>query len=119
MKMNSFFNSILIVARVVSNKIFQNLKHDAENLLPGCYYYAGLQIEVKVSLAYSTVLEKETEYWDWAVYDGFGQARVNAGGAKTRDDAIALAQSWAVDFLDGKVPYKSNFCKDYQETVKS
>ncbi|WP_445246877.1 hypothetical protein [Microcoleus sp. OTE_8_concoct_300] len=95
-------------SRELSNKIFQNFNHDAQHLLPGCYFYAGLQIEVKTFSAYSTFLGEELNYWDWLVYDGFGQVVLKTGVGNTRDDAIALAQSWTVEFLDGKVPYPNS-----------
>ena len=90
-------------SRELSNKIFQNFNHDAQHLLPGFYFYAGLQIKVKFFSAYSEFLKENIEHWDWLVYDGFGQVILNSGVGKTRDDAVALAQTWVVDFLDGKV----------------
>jgi|GEM_PF-2279098 len=105
-------NRLIQVSREITNKIFQNLNHDEENLLPGFYYYAGLQIEVKFFSSYSTFLGKNLEYWDWAVYDGFGQGMLNAGVADTENDATAIAKNWAIEFLEGRVLYKSNFRYD-------
>jgi len=90
-------------SRELTNKVFQNFNHNAQHLLPGCYFYAGLQIKVKTFSAYSTFLGEELNYWDWLVYDGFGQVVLKTGVADTRDDAVALAQTWVVDFLDGKI----------------
>ena len=101
-------NRLIQASREITNKIFQNLNHDDENLLPG-FYYAGLQIEVKFFSSYSTFLGKNLEYWDWAVYDGFGQGMLNAGVADTENDATAIAKNWAIEFLEGRVLYKSNF----------
>ena len=105
-------NRLIQVSSKIPNKIFQNLNHDSENLLPGFYYYAGLQIEVKFFSSYSTFLGKNLEYWDWAVYDGFGQGMLNAGVADTENDATAIAKNWAIEFLEGRVLYKSNFRYD-------
>jgi hypothetical protein len=105
-------NRLIQVSREITNKIFQNLNHDEEILLPGFYYYAGLQIEVKFFSSYSTFLGKNLEYWDWAVYDGFGQGMLNAGVADTENDATAIAKNWAIEFLEGRVLYKSNFRYD-------
>jgi len=99
------------MSRII-NKVFQNLNNDNGNLLPGFYYYAGLQIEVKFFSSYSTFLGKNLEYWDWAVYDGFGQGMLNAGVADTENDATAIAKNWAIKFLEGRVLYKSNFRYD-------
>jgi hypothetical protein len=87
------------------NKVYQNFNYDAQHLLPGFYFYAGLQIQVKVFRAYSPLLGKEVEYWDWLVYDGFGQVMLKDGVADTRDEGVALAQIWVVEFLEGKVPH--------------
>lgn len=38
----------------------------------------------------SMFLGKNLEYWDWAIYDGFGQGMLNAGVADTGNDATAL-----------------------------
>jgi hypothetical protein len=46
------------------------------------------------------------------VYDGFGQGMLNSGVESTREDAIAVAQNWAIEFLEGRIPYKSNFRYD-------
>ncbi len=105
-------NRLIQVSREITNKIFQNLNHDEEKLLPGFYYYAGLQIEAKFFSSYSTFLGKNLEYWDWAVYDGFGQGMLNAGVADTENDATAIAKNWAIEFLEGRVLYKSNFRYD-------
>jgi hypothetical protein len=105
-------NRLIQVSTEITNKIFQNLNHDEENLLPGFYYYAGLQIEGKFFSSYSTFLEKNLEYWDWAVYDGFRQGMLNAGVADTENDATAIAKNWAIEFLEGRVLYKSNFRYD-------
>lgn len=96
-------DTIVQFSRELTNKVYQNFNHDTEHLLPGFYFYAGLQIQVKVFRAYSPLLEKEVECWDWLVYDGFGQVMLKDGVGDTRDDAVALAQSWTVEFLDGKV----------------
>ncbi|MEG4445057.1 hypothetical protein QUB47_23520 [Microcoleus sp. AT9_B5] len=93
------------VSRKLSNKIFQNCNQDARHLLPGCYFYAGLQIKIKSFSAYSEVLKEEIEYWNWLVYDGFGQVVLNTGVGNTRDDAQALAQTWTVEFLQGKAHF--------------
>lgn len=105
-------NRLLRLPRPIINKVFQNLNNDNENLLPGFYYYAGLQIEVKFFSSYSAFLGKNLEYWDWAVYDGFGQGMLNAGVADTENDATAIAKNWAIEFLEGRVLYKSNFRYD-------
>ena len=105
-------NRLLRLPRPIINKVFQNLNHDKENLLSGFYYYAGLQIEVKFFSSYSTFLGKNLEYWDWTVYDGFGQGMLNAGVADTENDATAIAKNWAIEFLEGRVLYKSNFRYD-------
>jgi len=55
-------NRLLRLPRPIINKFFQNLNHDNENLLPGFYYYVGLQIEVKFFSSYSTFLGKNLEY---------------------------------------------------------
>lgn len=88
--------ALVQVSREISNKVFPNLNHDAQHLLPGFYYYIGLQVEVKFFSTYSAFLEKNLEYWDWSVYDGFGHKMLNAGVADTRNDAVALAQNWVV-----------------------
>ncbi|MEG4497036.1 hypothetical protein QUB05_07505 [Microcoleus sp. F10-C6] len=85
------------------NKGYQNFNPDAQHLLPDCYFYAGLQIQVKPFSAYSTFLGQELNYWDWLVYDGFGKVLLKTGVADTRDEGVALAQTWVVDFLDGKI----------------
>jgi hypothetical protein len=105
-------NRLIQVSREITNKIFQNLNHDEENLLPGFYYYAGLQIEAKFFSSYSTFLGKNLEYGDWAVYHGFGQEMLNPGVADTENDATAIAKDWAIEFLEGRVLYKSNFRYD-------
>lgn len=69
------------------------MSHDDENLLPGFYYYAGLQIEVKFFSTYSAFLKGYIEYWDWLVYDGFGKGMLNSGVERTREDAIAVAST--------------------------
>ncbi|MEG4044623.1 hypothetical protein [Microcoleus sp. Pol17_C1] len=93
------------VSRKLSNKIFQNCNQDARHLLPGCYFYAGLQIKIKFFSAYSEFLKEDIECWDWIIYDGFGQVILHTGIGDTRDDAVALAQAWTVEFLQGKVPF--------------
>jgi hypothetical protein len=55
------------------------------------------------------------EYGNWVVYDGFGTKILNSGIGETREDAVAIAQNWAVKFLDGKVPIMSNFRKNLNE----
>ncbi|WP_333387112.1 hypothetical protein [Microcoleus sp. POL10_C6] len=92
------------VSRKLSNKIYQNCEHNAQHLLPGCYFYAGLQIKIKFFSAYSEFLKEEIECWDWLVYDGFGQVVLKSGIGETKDDAIALAQTWTVQFLEGNIP---------------
>ncbi|MEG3898995.1 MULTISPECIES: hypothetical protein [unclassified Microcoleus] len=99
------------------NKVYQNFNHDTEHLLPGCYFYAGLQIQVKPFFAYSTFLGEELNYWDWLVYDGFGQVVLKTGVADTRDDAVALAQIWVVEFLEGKVPHHINQGDQREEQI--
>ncbi len=97
-------NRLIPVSREITNKVFQNLNHDDENLRPRFYYYAGLQIEVKFLSTYSAFLKGEIEYWDWLVYDGFGQGMLNSGVESTRQDAIAVALNWAIEFLESRVP---------------
>jgi hypothetical protein len=109
-------NRLIGVSREITNMIFQNPKHDDENLLPGFYYYAGLQIQVRFFSSYSTFLGKNLENWNWAVYDGFGQGMLNDGVADTRDEAVALAQTWAVNFLEGRELYLSNYRRTPNES---
>jgi len=40
---------------------------------------------------------------------------LNSGIGETKEDAVALAQNWAVEFPDGQVPIMSNFRKDANE----
>ncbi|MEG4084907.1 hypothetical protein [Microcoleus sp. S13_C3] len=93
------------VSRKLSNKIFQNCNQDVRHLLPGCYFYVGLQIQIKFFSTYSEFLKEDIEYWDWIIYDGFGQVILKTGVGDTRDEAVALAQVWTVEFLQGKVPF--------------
>jgi hypothetical protein len=109
-------NRLIGVSRDITNKIFQNPKHEDENLLPGFYYYAGLQIQVKFFSSYSTFLGKNLENWNWVVYDGFGEGMLNDGVADTKDEAVALAQTWAVDFLEGREMYLSNYRRKPNES---
>ncbi|MEG5175548.1 hypothetical protein [Microcoleus sp. B3-D7] len=102
-------NRLIKVSREITNQVFQNPKHDDENLLAGFYYYAGLQIQVHLFSTYSRFLEKDLESWNWRVYDGYGQGMLNDGAADTKDEAMALAQTWAVDFLEGRELYMSNY----------
>jgi len=37
---------------------------------------------------------------------------LNAGVADTKNDATAIAKDWAIEFLEGRVLYKSNFRYD-------
>ncbi|MEG4350230.1 hypothetical protein QUA74_10860 [Microcoleus sp. LAD1_D3] len=92
------------VSRKLSNKIFQNCNQDARHLLPGCYFYAGLQIQIKFFSASSEILKENLEHWDWLVYDGFGQVVLKTGVGNTIDDARALAQVWTIEFLQGTIP---------------
>jgi hypothetical protein len=41
---------------------------------------------------------------------------LKAGVADTRDDAVAQAQNWAVEFLGGQVPIMSNFRNEKTNT---
>ena len=111
-------NRLIKISRTFTNKIFQNPKHDAENLLPDFYYYAGLQIQIDFFSTYSTFLGKDIEYWRWNVYDGFGQGMLNDGIADTRKEAVTLAQTWAVDFLEGRELYMSNYRKKPNESTR-
>lgn len=51
-------NRLIKVSRTFTNKVFQNFEYDEERLLPGFYYYAGLQIQVNLFSSYSAFLGK-------------------------------------------------------------
>ncbi|MEG4850840.1 hypothetical protein QUB10_08010 [Microcoleus sp. B5-D4] len=111
-------NRLIKVSRTLTNKVFQNFDGDEESLLPGFYYYAGLQIQLEFFSSYSLFLGGNLELWRWNVYDGFGQGMLNDGVGDTKDEAAALAQTWAVDFLEGREFYMSNHRKNPNESIR-
>lgn len=52
------------------------------------------------------------------MYDGFGQGMLNDGVGDTKDEAMALAQTWAIDFLEGRELYMSNYRKKPDESTR-
>jgi hypothetical protein len=44
---------VVQLSRQLTNKVFQNMRHDDQNLLPGFYYYIGLQIKIEFFSTYS------------------------------------------------------------------
>ena len=71
------------------------------DLIPGNYYYLGLQIKIvccsRRSAGYQYQVEK---YWDWYVYDDCGSEIIANGESKTEENAIAIAQKWIEVFLN-------------------
>lgn len=72
-----------------------------DDLIPGNYYYLGLQIKIvrhsRIEAGYQYQVEK---YWNWFVYDGFGSEIIGNGESKTEECAIASAQKWVEVFVN-------------------
>lgn len=62
-----------------------------EDLIPGNYYYLGMQIRILYS----------GNNWEWFVYDGMGEQVVANAYAESENEAIESAQEW-VDMFSGE-----------------
>lgn len=100
------------IVRKIGDSSFRNLQERGEiktwmvgkyfsdaKLIPGNYYYLGLQIKIvrcsRIETGYQYQVEK---YWDWFVYDGYGSEMLASGESKTEECAIANAQKWIEAF---------------------
>ncbi len=71
------------------------------DLIPGNYYYLGLQIKIvrcsRIETGYQYQVER---YWNWFVYDGYGSEIIANSESKTEECAIASVQKWIEVFLN-------------------
>ncbi len=69
----------------------------SDDLIPGNYYYLGLQI--RIVRCFRLGDSEIQNYWDWFVYDGYGSEIIANGESLIEEIAITTAQKWIDDFL--------------------